>query len=55
MIKQNIATIAGVCNGIIINKGNMEIIDEISTDTRTMNRGSLFIPLIGENFDGHIF
>ncbi|MCL4515768.1 MAG: UDP-N-acetylmuramoyl-tripeptide--D-alanyl-D-alanine ligase [Firmicutes bacterium] len=27
----------------------------ISTDTRTVNAGELFIPLIGENFDGHRF
>ncbi|HZK57160.1 MAG TPA: UDP-N-acetylmuramoyl-tripeptide--D-alanyl-D-alanine ligase [Clostridia bacterium] len=55
MIEQNVTIIAGACNGIIINKGNIETIDEISTDTRTMSRGSLFIPLIGENFDGHTF
>ncbi|MGE5576393.1 MAG: UDP-N-acetylmuramoyl-tripeptide--D-alanyl-D-alanine ligase [Syntrophothermus sp.] len=27
----------------------------ISTDTRTINAGELFVPLIGENFDGHQF
>ncbi len=27
----------------------------ISTDTRTVQKGDLFIPLIGENFDGHEF
>lgn len=25
----------------------------VSTDTRTLERGSLFVPLVGENFDGH--
>lgn len=55
MIAQNIFDIAKACDGIIINKGNVEIIDEISTDSRTIRKGNLFIPLIGENFDGHTF
>jgi UDP-N-acetylmuramoyl-tripeptide--D-alanyl-D-alanine ligase len=25
----------------------------ISTDSRTVKHGELFIPLVGENFDGH--
>lgn len=25
----------------------------VSTDTRTLEQGSLFVPLVGENFDGH--
>ena len=27
----------------------------VSTDTRTINKGELFIPLVGEIFDGHYF
>ena len=27
----------------------------VSTDTRTIQAGSLFVPLIGENFDGHAY
>lgn len=27
----------------------------VSTDTRTIQPGSLFVPLIGENFDGHAY
>ena len=30
-------------------------ISDISTDTRTIKPGSLFIALKGENFDGHNF
>lgn len=30
-------------------------INGVSTDTRSIKRGELFIPLIGENFDGHDF
>ena len=31
------------------------VIDKISTDSRTIKRGELFVPLRGENFDGHNF
>lgn len=55
MISQSIEAIAKACNGTIINKGNTDVVNKISTDTRTIEEGSMFIPLIGENFDGHIF
>ena len=55
MIKQKITAIAKACDGVIINRGDIEIINEISTDTRTIKEGNLFIPLAGENFDGHMF
>ncbi|HZJ77039.1 MAG TPA: Mur ligase domain-containing protein, partial [Oscillospiraceae bacterium] len=55
MIRQSISDIAKACDGVITNKGNMEIIDKISTDSRTIRKGNLFIPLTGENFDGHTF
>jgi UDP-N-acetylmuramoyl-tripeptide--D-alanyl-D-alanine ligase len=36
--------------------GNRESwIDSISTDSRTLEKGDLFIPVAGENFDGHDF
>ena len=31
------------------------VIDKISTDSRTIKRGELFVALRGENFDGHDF
>ncbi|MGE5615007.1 MAG: UDP-N-acetylmuramoyl-tripeptide--D-alanyl-D-alanine ligase [Bacillota bacterium] len=37
-----------------VNAGDA-VITGISTDSRTIRRGDLFIPLIGENFDGHDF
>lgn len=30
-------------------------VSAISTDTRTLTRGSVFVPLVGERFDGHDF
>jgi len=32
---------------------NDGVIDSVSTDTRTLKKGQFFIPLKGENFDGH--
>lgn len=55
MINQSIEVIAKACDGVIINRGSIDTINTISTDTRTIKEGSLFIPLIGENFDGHMF
>src|SRR3989442_5811152 len=34
--------------------GNLSV-DKISTDSRTLQRGELFVALRGENFDGHKF
>ncbi len=55
MIEQSIECIAKACKGIITNTGKAKSINKISTDTRTIEKNSMFIPLIGENFDGHIF
>ena len=34
---------------------NTTFISSISTDTRTIKRGDFFVPIVGENFDGHDF
>ena len=39
----------------ILNTGAHESFDGISTDTRTIREGNLFVALSGENFDGHRF
>lgn len=54
MIEKNLAEIQNMCSGHILNiaDGNIPI-KGISTDTRTIENGNLFIPLVGENFDGH--
>jgi len=39
-----------------LNNGDLqERVSGISTDTRTIKKGELFVPLKGENFDGHDF
>lgn len=55
MIKLNTAGIAAAVRGNIIQGPKDAIIDRVSLDTRTLEPGSLFIPLRGERFDGHDF
>lgn len=39
-----------------INEKNKEkVISSVTTDSRTLKENSLFIPLIGDNFDGHAY
>lgn len=47
--------IAKAVNGKLIDNNGTSLIQGISTDTRTIKKGELFIPLIGERFDGHDF
>ena len=39
----------------LLQKGEDAFVEGVSTDTRTISRGELFIALIGENFNGHEF
>ena len=55
MIKLNAADIAAAVQGNIISGPKDAIINRVSLDTRTLEPGSLFIPLRGERFDGHDF
>ena len=47
-----IQEIASACNGKIINVSQCNIVS-VSTDTRQIEPGALFVPIVGENFDGH--
>ena len=42
-------------NGTFINMTLNYKIDNVSIDSRSVNKKSLFIPIIGENHDGHTF
>ncbi|WP_076418510.1 UDP-N-acetylmuramoyl-tripeptide--D-alanyl-D-alanine ligase [Colwellia sp. UCD-KL20] len=53
MISLTLSTIASAVNGQLI--GNDLSIDNITTDTRSLNKGDLFLALKGPNFDGHKF
>ena len=56
MLNENLARIAEMCGGTLLNEkdGNIEI-NGVSTDTRSLQKGNLYLPLKGENFDGHDF
>ena len=45
-------TVAKVCGGILLGDGGINI-SSVSTDSRKINKGDLFIALSGENFDGN--
>lgn len=50
----NLYEIANACQGLLVGDGNIEI-TQYSNDTRTLKAGALYIPIIGEVFDGHQF
>jgi UDP-N-acetylmuramoyl-tripeptide--D-alanyl-D-alanine ligase len=41
--------------GLLKSGGSDFIVNNISLDTRTLKKGDFFIPLIGQNYDGHNF
>lgn len=54
MLELTIKKIAEAVNGQL-NCGTEEKISSVSTDTRTIQKGCLFIAIVGEKFDGHQF
>jgi len=47
--------VARLVNGNILSLGDAPNVQHLSTDTRTLGPGELFVPLVGEAFDGHRF
>jgi UDP-N-acetylmuramoyl-tripeptide--D-alanyl-D-alanine ligase len=47
--------IAKFAGGSLSSGDETTLIDKVSTDSRTIKRGELFVALRGENFDGHNF
>ncbi|MGC5773763.1 UDP-N-acetylmuramoyl-tripeptide--D-alanyl-D-alanine ligase [Paenibacillus pabuli] len=57
MIKKTLAQIAEMCGGTLTDVaayGDVRV-EGVFTDSRKPTQGSLFIPLVGERFDGHEF
>ncbi|WP_091180746.1 UDP-N-acetylmuramoyl-tripeptide--D-alanyl-D-alanine ligase [Paenibacillus catalpae] len=52
MINRTLEQVADMC-GARAYKGESIRIAGVSTDTRSIQAGQLFVPLVGENFDGH--
>lgn len=56
MIEKTLSEIAHMVNGEISDEKFSAIkIKGVSTDSRTIDPGELYIPLVGEVFDGRIF
>ena len=55
MAEFTIEEILQATGGRLLQKGEAAAVTGVSTDTRTLSKGALYIPLIGENFDGHAF
>lgn len=55
MEPMNIVEIARALNGKLINCKDNIMVNGISTDSRKISKGQLFIPIKGLNFDGHDF
>lgn len=56
MLNLTLEKIAELSNGKLNNeKFSDKIINLISIDTRTLDAGEMYMPIVGENFDGHIF
>ncbi|HHX8510140.1 TPA: UDP-N-acetylmuramoyl-tripeptide--D-alanyl-D-alanine ligase [Vibrio diabolicus] len=53
MIKVTLSQIANITHGELF--GDDLLIDEVSTDTRAIDNGALFVALVGERFDAHNF
>jgi UDP-N-acetylmuramoyl-tripeptide--D-alanyl-D-alanine ligase len=55
MNSQSIAQICEWCSGRLVQGDATAMVASVSTDTRTIAPGSLFVALAGENFDAHQF
>ncbi len=52
----SISEIMEAVGGTLLGEGDSSItINKVETDSRSITEGSLFIPLVGERFDGHAF
>ncbi len=55
LFKTTAGEIAAITGGKIVSGNSDVIIETISTDSRELDVNTLFIPIIGETFDGHNF
>jgi UDP-N-acetylmuramoyl-tripeptide--D-alanyl-D-alanine ligase len=51
----SLSRIAQLANGVLAQGDAQKIVSRLSTDSRTLQSGDLFVALRGENFDGHKF
>lgn len=54
-MEMTIREIADACNGKILCGNPENVVTSVSTDSRTIKKGTLFVPIIGEKTDAHKF
>lgn len=55
MLRMTLREVAEATGGYLIRNGASLTVDGISTDSRTLQPGELFVPLRGDRYDGHEF
>lgn len=50
-----VADIMTATGGLLLSGSMEQTVNEVETDSRTIHEGSLFVPLVGEKFDGHAY
>ncbi|MEK3882511.1 UDP-N-acetylmuramoyl-tripeptide--D-alanyl-D-alanine ligase [Paenibacillus sp. PL2-23] len=55
MIKRTVGQIASMCGAIRKGGRADEMVSGVMTDSRIAGSGELFVPIVGERFDGHAF
>ena len=54
-MKLTLMEVLAACGGTLLIQGEEQLLTRLTTDSRTACPGSLFVPVIGENLDGHRF
>ena len=55
MIIRTLGEIARIVSGTVVNGSPSIVVKGVSKDTRTIEQGNLYVPIIGMRFDGHSF
>ena len=48
-----VAELIAATQGVLLHGSSAAVATSVSTDSRSIGEGALFVPIVGENFDGH--
>ena len=48
-----VAELIAATQGVLLRGSSGAVVTSVSTDSRSVGEGALFVPIVGENFDGH--
>ncbi|MBR6738468.1 MAG: UDP-N-acetylmuramoyl-tripeptide--D-alanyl-D-alanine ligase, partial [Oscillospiraceae bacterium] len=48
-----VAELIAATQGVLLHGSSAAVATSVSTDSRSVGEGALFVPIVGENFDGH--